>query len=377
MPTVNLTSANDTYTYGVAGAATLIVNGRGGNDTITTTANTGRTTINTLAGDDTLTTGSGNDTIMGANGNNTINAGGGNNIVNTGAAGGGTAGISGDTGGTGDDSITTLGGRDTIRAGNGNNTVSSGAGIDLVITGAGQDMITTGPGDDVIRAGKGDDTMVGGSGNDLYHVSSAGDVVTEQFNQGFDRVRSAVSYILGEDVESLTLNGGGAINGTGNALDNILTGNGANNVMNGGLGNDVLDGRGGADTINGGGGKDTLVWGSSDVFDGGIGNSDTLRVSGSGKELNFRTLPNGTIANVERIDLTGSGNNTLTLNVTEVLDLSSTSNTLRVYGDAGDTVHRGGAWTHGADQVHDGNTYESYTHGLATLLVDSDITIVG
>ena len=35
------------------------------------------------------------------------------------------------------------------------------------------------------------------------------------------------------NLENLTLTGAAAINGTGNAKDNVITGNGANNVLSG------------------------------------------------------------------------------------------------------------------------------------------------
>ena len=40
-----------------------------------------------------------------------------------------------------------------------------------------------------------------------------------------------MSYALAGNVERLTLTGGLALDGTGNALDNILTGNGAANRL--------------------------------------------------------------------------------------------------------------------------------------------------
>ena len=43
-------------------------------------------------------------------------------------------------------------------------------------------------------------------------------------------------------VENLTLLGTGNINGTGNALNNVITGNAGANVLNGGGGNDTLYG---------------------------------------------------------------------------------------------------------------------------------------
>ena len=72
-------------------------------------------------------------------------------------------------------------------------------------------------------------------------------------------MQSAVTYTLGANVENLTLTGTGAINGTGNALDNVLTGNCGNNILTGGAGNDTLDGKAGTDTMVGGTGDDTYM----------------------------------------------------------------------------------------------------------------------
>jgi Ca2+-binding RTX toxin-like protein len=56
-----------------------------------------------------------------------------------------------------------------------------------------------------------------------------------------------VAYTLGSNLENLTLTGTGAINGTGNTLNNKITGNSANNILNGGAGNDTLTGGAGSD----------------------------------------------------------------------------------------------------------------------------------
>ena len=85
--------------------------------------------------------------------------------------------------------------------------------------------------------------MIGGVGNDTYVVDNAGDVVTEAPAKAPTRCSRRVSYTLAANVENLTLTGGGNINGTGNALANVITGNGGNNILTGG---------GGADTLNGG-----------------------------------------------------------------------------------------------------------------------------
>ena len=74
--------------------------------------------------------------------------------------------------------------------------------------------------------------------------------------------------------------------------------------------------------------------------------------------------------------MTGSGNNRLELSLLDVLDLSSTTDTLRVDGNAGDTVDRNAGWVQEANQVIGANTYFQYTQGLAVLLVDVDINSI-
>lgn len=101
----------------------------------------------------------------------------------------------------------------------------------------------------------GADTMIGGLGNDTYFVDHAGDAIIEVKEQGTDIVQSSITYALADNLENLTLLGSGAINGTGNASNNILTGNTGDNVLNG---ND------GTDTLIGGRGNDTYLVNSTD-----------------------------------------------------------------------------------------------------------------
>ena len=90
-----------------------------------------------------------------------------------------------------------------------------------------------------LNGGSGADSMSGGQGNDIYVVDNVGDIVTENVNEGTDRVQSSITYTLGANVENLSLGGTAAINGTGNSLNNTLRGNSAANVFMGGAGNDI------------------------------------------------------------------------------------------------------------------------------------------
>jgi Ca2+-binding RTX toxin-like protein len=136
----------------------------------------------------------------------------------------------------------------------------TGNALGNVLTGnSANNTLTGGAGNDRLDGGTGIDTMVGGTGNDTYVVNVTTDVVTESANEGIDTIESSVTYTLSSNVESLTLTGTAAINGTGNNLDNALTGNSANNLLTGGVGNDSLDGGAGADIMVGGTGDDYYV----------------------------------------------------------------------------------------------------------------------
>jgi Ca2+-binding RTX toxin-like protein len=87
---------------------------------------------------------------------------------------------------------------------------------------------------------------------------------------GAGEILSSVTAALGSGAKDITLLGASAINGTGNADNNVLTGNRAANVLSGGDGNDTLIGGGGLDTLVGGTGIDTLIGGAGwDKLTGG------------------------------------------------------------------------------------------------------------
>ena len=127
--------------------------------------------------------------------------------------------------------------------------------------------------------------------------------------------------------------------GAGTSAADVITGTTGVDVIVAGAGNDVLTGNGGADALRGGQGDDIINIADTAFFriDGGLG-ADTLGLAGAGLTLDLTGIRNTKILSVESIDLTGTGNNAVTLNVQDLLDLSPTSNTLQVLGDAGDTV---------------------------------------
>ena len=281
-------------TYVVDNLADVVVeSATGGTDTIQTsiTYTIGNNVENlTLIGSTTIN-GTGNDlgnSIVGNSGNNVLNGGNGNDTLN------GGAGVDTLVGGAGNDtyvldSTTDVisesldGGTDlvqialayTLTANVENLTLTgtsavAGTGNELsnVLTGNGAaNRLTGNGGNDVLNGGAGADTMLGGVGNDVYFVDATKDVVTENANEGIDLIQSTIAYTLGTNVEALTLEGTGAVNGTGNASNNLLIGNGANNTLNG---------AGGVDLLQGGDGTDTLTDTSgNNLFDGGVGN-DTI-----------------------------------------------------------------------------------------------------
>lgn len=150
------------------------------------------------------------------------------------------------------------------------------------------------------------DVMEGGAGSDIYVVHSASDTVIEQVGAGTDSVRSDVSYVLANNVENLELTGSAVVDGTGNALANMITGNSAANVLTGLAGNDILNGAAGIDTLSGGNGKDTL--------NGGIGNDLLTGGAGADKFVFDSALNNST--NVDQLIGFSAVNDTIVLDQT-------------------------------------------------------------
>jgi Ca2+-binding RTX toxin-like protein len=229
---------------------------------------------------------------------------------------------------------------DILDGGMGDDTLSGVDGNDTLIGGAGNDYLYGYSGNDMLDGGLGNDYMSGSCGDDNYIVDSMNDIITEAANEGIDTVQTSITYTLGNNFENLTLIGSAIINGTGNALDNIITGNISNNILNGGAGKD---------TMIGGSGNDTFVVNSMDDV--------IIENSGEGTDLIQSSVTYTLGPNLENLTLTGSSSINGTGNeLNNILIGNSAANSLT--GGAGNDTIDGKA---GADIMLGGIGNDTYT----------------
>lgn len=254
---------------------------------------TGNSLNNVLTGSDgsnVLDGGTGVDTLIGRNGEDTYITDGDDTIIED-----------GNDIFFGPDGITY--GVDTVRS---SATYVLGANLeDLVLTGLAaingmgntlNNVLTGNEADNILNGGDGEDTLVGaggidtligGNGDDSYFTDGT-DLISEDIDAGIDTVSSHASYTLGLNIERLILTGTSAIDGGGNALDNVISGNTANNTLNGGTG---------IDSLSGGLGDDIYI------TDGG--DSITENAS-SGTDLVRSSATHSLGLNLENLTLTGA-----------------------------------------------------------------------
>jgi hypothetical protein len=162
--------------------------------------------------------------------------------------------------------ITGQGGAYAIELGDGNDKVVNDHGTikGRIYMGTGIDVFDA-------RGGTVDHMIEGGAGDDTLITDNAATKLKENGgSEGFDTVKSTVTYTLSQNVEQLLLIGHGNINGKGNADGNWLMGNSGDNKLFG------VDGDG-SDTFifKTHGGHDTLM-----DFDAGIDKIDVSKWNG-------------------------------------------------------------------------------------------------
>ena len=215
--------------------------------------------------------------------------------------------------------------------------------------------------DNTLDGSLGLDQMTGGAGNDLYRVDNEGELALENIagaKGGYDTVESQVSYTLIGNVEQLTLLGDGDLNGTGNAIANLIEGNDGLNKLRGGAGNDTLDGGKGDDTLDGGAGNDSMAGGEgNDTY---IVNSPGDSISDSGGADTVQTVTSLTLgADLEDMQLLGKGNiNGAGNGAANVITGNAGNNVLN--GDLGEDTLLGGA---GNDRLFGGDGADSLNGG--------------
>ena len=354
----NVLTGNSGANVLVGGAGTDTLDGGGGVDTASY-ASSGAGVAVSLA----LGTGFGGDAegdhlsnienLTGSNYNDTLEGNAGNNVL-AGGVGIDTVSYANATSGANNQGVTVnlalTTAQNTIRAGT--DTLSgfenlTGSQFNDTLTGSSGNNVLTGlGGNDRLDGGAGADHMFGGTGNDTYVVDNAGDVVDETDGDGTDTVQSLLSFSLADGVhaigslENLTLTGTGAINATGNELNNVLIGNSAANVLMGAGGNDTLNGGAGADKMYGGTGNDTYVIDNAGDVANEIDGAGTDTILSS---ISFNLADTvHAIGSLENLTLTGTGAiNAVGNALDNVLTGNSGANVL-VGGAGTDTLDGGG-----------------------------------
>jgi Ca2+-binding RTX toxin-like protein len=310
--TLNLDGADDNVTVSVAGG--LLVHGQA--------------TGGLASGSDWDSATAGNQTVP-ADGTRTVivNGGGGNDSITVVAKTTelASSGLNGD------------GGDDVLTGPDSNDTLTGGEGDDRLVAGKGDDSMRGGGGNDTLvwNQGDGSDVANGDAGNDGSEVNGAptlGDVFTldpvkggvelRRTNLGpftFDAVteRFQVNGLGGNDSVTanvgvgaatlLSVDGGtGADTVNGSDGPDLIVGGEANDVLTGGGGDDRIVGDRGNDTMNGGTGDDTLVWNNGDNTDVANGDAgrDDVEVNGAPAAGDIFTVqPNGARIKFDRPNL--------------------------------------------------------------------------
>ena len=160
----------------------------------------------------------------------------------------------------------------------------------------------------------------------------------------------------------------------GTAGDDVMSGNSSivGERLIAGDGNDLILNVGSSDRVETGAGNDTIQIKATNFtsIDGGAG-FDTVLFDG-GIDINYGAAGTGSFSNIERIDLgTGDSGSTLTLTAAAVNAMTDARNTLQITGENNDVLNVSGAVKGGLQQI-DGISYDVYTYGSTTLLVEEN-----
>ncbi len=286
--------------------------------------------------------------------------------------------------------FSSIGIKNNGQTGNGNVSIAFNVTIEDAVGGTGHDKITGndvanmldgsigndtligGAGNDTLDGAQGADSMTGGLGDDLYLVDNAGDKVIETAGQGFDTVKSMVSFNVGAGsvVELLELVGAGNLNATGSASANTLIGNNGDNI---------LDGGGGADTLKGGAGKDTYILDNAGdvVIEEGADVGDTVKSSALSL-VAFAGIENYIFTGTKAWTFTGDGADNMVSSGSGNDNLDGAGGNDTLIGGAGNDTLGGGAGDDfldgglGNDKMKGGDGNDTYVINVATDIIDEE-----
>ncbi|WP_416559215.1 Ig-like domain-containing protein [Limnohabitans sp. yimb22184] len=273
-----------------------------------------------------------------------------------------------------------------------------------------------------VAAGNGGFVINGQCGNDYSGVSvaSAGDVNGDGLTDlivGAMNSRTAAGGFAGRSYVIFGSTSGSfsetTVDWLGTDANEMQSDGGVAKTLVAGAGNDTLTATA-ASVLYGGAGDDSFVIDQAMItalqstmgsggnvaqlarIDGGTG-KDTITLTGTGLTLDLtqvasqaasNTTGSSRINSVEVIDITGSGNNALKLNLFDVLDMGSANifeatgrQQLMVKGDAGDQMQFGDAleWVKASTVNLGGANYTVLNHktSLATVYVSAAVSLVG
>jgi Ca2+-binding RTX toxin-like protein len=322
---------------GGAGIDIVEVNGGGGDEVFTTTANGTRVRFDRLdPAPFAIDIGTSEELVLNANGGNDSFSATGNLVA--------LIKITVD-GGTGNDTILGSNGNDLLKGGDGDDFIDGQQGNDGAVMGAGNDVFQWDPGDgsDSVEGGDGTDTMLfnGSGGAEEFVASANGQRVRFTRNLGnivmdLDNVESidlntlgntdktTVNDLSGTDLVEININQAGTIGGTaGDGQADVV-------IVNGTNGNDIID-------VFGAGTSVSVVGLAAQVNIGNSeGASDSLVINALGGDdgVTATTLPAGIIKLT--ID-GGAGNDTINGSQGDDVFLGGDGNDF-IFGDNGNDV---------------------------------------
>jgi Ca2+-binding RTX toxin-like protein len=225
---------------------------------------------------------------------------------------------------------------------------------------------------------------VGGLANVIGDINNDG-FADFAVASGIESSRRGAAYIVYGDNFNEKSTAGESLTAT--ASDQALVGSaGADTLSAGGAGFTNV-------VLRGGAGNDTFITnGLERRVDGGTG-FDTLRLLGSGQDIDFTAIANGRYTELEMIDLRGGGSNRVTLTARDLLDITEIgqlginagkNHQLFIRGDAGgpgvgdEVVSSGQGWVQAADQTISGVVYNVWNiAGSGAQLFVEDIIPLG